>query len=249
MRLQLCTWPEVEEYLERSCGIILPIGSTEQHGPVGLIGTDALCAELIALEVGSRCQALVGPTLPIGMSQHHLGFPGSMSLRPSTLLSLVFDAVSSLAKHGFRRFYFINGHGGNVAPVHAAFSELYTATSLEAGDRQPPALRCKLDNWWNRLQVHELAQALFGDAEGQHATCSELAVTFHAFPDRERCETLEPRRAPTGPIYDAHDFRQRFPDGRMGSDPSLATGQAGSRVFEVAVAAIARDYEAFLREP
>jgi hypothetical protein len=63
MRLQLCTWPEVENYLKTSRGIILPIGSTEQHGPNGLIGTDAICAEEIALGVGKATGGLVGPTL------------------------------------------------------------------------------------------------------------------------------------------------------------------------------------------
>lgn len=63
MLLQLCTWPEVEAYLTRSRGVIVPIGSTEQHGPTGLIGTDALCAEVIARGAGVAAGTLVGPTL------------------------------------------------------------------------------------------------------------------------------------------------------------------------------------------
>jgi len=77
MQLQLQTWVEVEAYLESSRGIILPIGSTEQHGPTGLIGTDAICAEVIARGVGEAAGALVAPTVAVGMAQHHLGFPGS----------------------------------------------------------------------------------------------------------------------------------------------------------------------------
>ena len=67
MQLQLQTWPDVETYLKRSDGIILPIGSTEQHGPIGLIGTDALCAEIIARGVGETLQLRVvdrGPGIP-----------------------------------------------------------------------------------------------------------------------------------------------------------------------------------------
>ncbi len=103
MQLQLCTWAEVEDHLKNSTGIIVPIGSTEQHGPNGLIGTDALTAELIAQGIGEAADALVAPTIAVGMAQHHMAFTGSMTLRPSTLIAVVRDTVQSLARHGFDR--------------------------------------------------------------------------------------------------------------------------------------------------
>jgi creatinine amidohydrolase len=84
--------------------VILPIGSTEQHDPIGLIGTDAICAEVIARGSGDACGALVAPTVAIGMAQHHLGFTGSVTLRPTTLIAVLSDIVESLARPRFARF-------------------------------------------------------------------------------------------------------------------------------------------------
>src|SRR5271170_992611 len=159
MQLHLQTWPEVEAYLETSRGIILPIGSTEQHGPIGLIGTDAICAEIIARGVGESAGALVGPTIGVGMAQHHMAFPGSVTLRPSTLIAVLRDIVESLTVHGFERFYFINGHGGNIATVAAAFSEIYAARSMASAGTGVP-IKCQLRNWWNAEGVGQLAKEL-----------------------------------------------------------------------------------------
>ena len=82
MLLQLSTWPQVQAYLARSTGIVIPIGSTEQHGPTGFIGTDALCPELIAHAMGERGDVLIAPTFAVGMAQHHLGFAGSVDSPP-----------------------------------------------------------------------------------------------------------------------------------------------------------------------
>ena len=166
MQLALSTWHEVEEYLRTSRGIIIPIGSTEQHGPNGLIGTDHLDAEFVAKGVGDEIGCLVAPTLTIGMSQHHLGFAGSITLRPSTLIALVGDVVTSLMKHGFERFLFINGHGGNVATVTAAFDEIYAASSMRGPGESSP-VRCKMVFWSQGPRATALAKELYGDVERQ----------------------------------------------------------------------------------
>ena len=246
MLLHHCTWPEVEERLKRGAGIIVPIGSTEQHGPNGLIGTDALCAEVVARGVGETLDALVAPTISVGMAQHHLGFAGSITLRPSTLIAVVRDTVQSLARHGFDRIYFVNGHGGNIATVSAAFSEIYAARSLDgAGDNARP-LRCKLKNWFDGPAIKALSEELYGDAEGSHATPSEVSLTQYAFPDSIKRAAMAPDIAPKGPIHDADDYRRRFPDGRIGSNPALASPEAGKRLYDTAVAEVAEAYREFL---
>ncbi len=245
MQLQLATWQEVEGYLKQSRGIIMPIGSTEQHGPNGLIGTDALCAEVISRGVGEATGACVGPTISVGMAQHHLGFPGSITLRPSTLIQLIKDYVQSLQRHGFERFFFVNGHGGNIATVTAAFSELYAERSLDP-QSNAPGIRCALRSWWTGPRIQALSKELFGASEGSHATPSEVAVTQYAFPDSIKTATMDPKVAPRGSFHDADDYRRRFPDGRIGSDPSLASPEHGKRFYDAAVEEIAQDYRTFV---
>ncbi|MCB1859808.1 MAG: creatininase family protein [Gammaproteobacteria bacterium] len=246
MQLHLLTWMEVEDYLKTSQGIIVPIGSTEQHGPMGLIGTDCICPGVIAERVGREEGVLVGPTISLGMAQHHLAFPGTISLRPSTLIALLKDYVGSLSRNGFRRFYFLNGHGGNIATVQSAFAEIYAGQSFLANPESRD-IRCKLTNWYDLPEVAELARELYADKEGHHATPSEVSVTQFAYPDHikqaELGELTPYHRFPT----DAVDFRNCFPDGRMQSDSSLARPEHGERLVERCVTAVKRDYADYLK--
>jgi creatinine amidohydrolase len=247
MLLHLQTWPDVERYLTKSQGIIIPIGSTEQHGPNGLIGTDAICAEALAKAVGERAETLVAPTISVGMAQHHMAFTGSMTLRPSTLIAVMRDWVASLARHGFRCFYFINGHGGNVATAQAAFSEIYADASLTAAGNAP-ALKCRLRNWWQADGIAALSRELYGSAEGSHATPSEVSLTWHVHPEAARPMKLDPEIAPRGDFTDATDYRRNFPDGRIGSNPGLASIEAGKRIMEMAVAGLVEDYRQWMAQ-
>lgn len=244
MLLHLQTWQEVEAYLASAKGVIVPIGSTEQHGPNGLIGTDAICAELIAKGVGEAAGAMVGPVINVGNAQHHLAFSGSISLRPSTLIAVVADYVQSLARHGFERFFFINGHGGNIATVGAAFQEIHASRSFTPGGNAP-GLRLKLKNWWETPGVQKLSKELYGSREGSHATPSEVSVTQFAFPQAIKKAAMGEAASSQRPFGDAEDYRRLYPDGRIGSDPSLATPEHGKRFVDAAVADIAEEYRKF----
>jgi len=247
MHLHKQTWSEVERYLERSSAVIMPIGSTEQHGPNGLIGTDALTAEYIGGAAGEQAGILVAPTIAVGMAQHHMGFTGSMTLKPSTLILVIREYVESLAHHGFDRFFFVNGHGGNIATINAAFQEIYGDRSLGAsrGDNRP-GVQCRLRNWWDGPKVRKLIKDRFGDKDGGHATISEVSVTQHLFPDAiKHAPDMGPPSSYRGPWADAADYRARFPDGRIGSHPYLATPEAGKELYEAAVAEVAEAATAF----
>lgn len=249
MQLHLSTWQEVEAYLKDSRAILVPIGSTEQHGPNGLLGTDALCPEIIARRAGDEAGILVGPTFNVGQAQHHMAFPGTITIKPSTMIAAMCDWAQSLAHHGFERIYWLNGHGGNIATITAAFSEIYH--SITFADREGGAganlgpMRCMLRNWWELPSVAEVCKELFPVGEGSHATPSEVSVTYYGYPDAVKRVTMSPKIAPNGPIYDAEDYRRRFPDGRIGSDPSQASVEAGGKIVAAAVRAVIAEFRQF----
>ncbi len=249
MRLQLATWPEVEEYLKTRSEIIIPIGSTEQHGPNGHIGTDALTAEAVAFAVGAATGTYVGPTINVGMAVHHTQFPGTITMRPSTMIAYIQDYVNTLSGYGFQRFFFLNGHGGNVATTNAAFYEIYAGYTATAGAAQQrsnrPEPRCVLANWWESEQVKSASREMFGGREGSHATPSEVAMTYYLFPDHVKAAKLDPALPPSGRFFGAADYRRRFADGRIGSDPSLATPEKGKRMFDAAVEGMIPVFKSF----
>lgn len=245
MLLPLASWPEIEAYLARSKGVVAPIGSTEQHGPNGLLGTDAICPEVIAREAGAEAGFLVAPTFSVGMAQHHLGFPGSITLRPSTMIAALQDWIASFARHGFTRIYFLNGHGGNIATIQAAFSEVYAGASLSGA---PTPLRLMLRNWWELAGVAALERQLFPKGLGSHATPSEVSVTYYAYPEAAKSARMSPKIAPSGAFADAADYRAKFPDGRIGSNPALASAAHGAKLVAVAKAALIAEVAAFFGE-
>lgn len=247
MKLALCSWQEVEEYLRKADGIILPIGSHEQHGPTGMIGTDAICPEVVAHGAGERKGLMIGPTLGIGMAQHHLGFAGSITLRPRTLAAVIYDVVQSLNRHGFRHIYFLNGHGGNITTVNSAFQELYADYSLHPGEGCEADYRLRLGNWFTGERVNRLSDELYGDRNGSHGTAAEISLTYYAYPEAVKNAPLEPKKAPDGSFRDAADFRRKFPDGRMGSDPSDCCPEHGERLYEAAIEDLLEDYDRFLK--
>lgn len=246
MLLPLSTWAEIAQFLERSRTIVIPIGSNEQHGPTGLLGTDWMCPEIIAREAQRNADILIAPTFNIGMAQHHLGFPGTISLRPSTFIAAIGDWVRSLVAHGFEKILFLNGHGGNVASIEAAFSELYAEASFA---RRPSGFALKLCNWWDLEGVGDLAKAQFPTGHGIHATPSEIAVTQWAYPNEIKSADYSPQIAASGPIREASDFRARHPDGRMGSDPAQATPEKGRELVTLAAQSLVKELDAFSSEP
>jgi creatinine amidohydrolase len=258
MLLADSSWPEIEAYLTRSRAIVIPTGSTEQHGPVGLIGTDSITAATIARALGEQTGVLIAPTLTLSVDRFNLGFPGTIALRASTLMAVVNDCLDSLAAQGFETVYFLNGHGGNIAPVRASIQDFYFGWSSGRRSGRPP--RCRLRSWWEYSEVDRLRRAWWGEAEGLHATPSELSIVLAAQPDAARLlATEEAGRAAQAPTplppgfardhggdnhFDASTHRASFPDGRVGSHSVLASAGQGRQLIEAAVREAAADLRA-----
>lgn len=232
MNLQEKTWPQVEEYLKTKNHIIVPVGSTEQHGPTGLIGIDYLSAWEIAKVVGEKTNTLVAPPLCFGMAVHHMAFPGTITLSPLTYVQVITEIIQSLARHGFKEFTFINGHGGNIAPLTTAFCQV---------KQNNEDYNIKLFNWWHLPEVTQYENNVFGEQNGFHATCGEISVTMYTHPEAYK-DIPSMHFLPTGdrPHWPMapEEFRKTFPDGRMGSNPSLASKTHGEMLFKLAVDSI-----------
>ncbi len=111
--LQEMSWVDVKEYLKTNDMVIIPMGATEQHGPHLPLGTDYYESIGISKIISEKTGVVVAQVLMVGYSIYHSGFPGTLSLKPETMEQVLFETVEVLLKYGFRRFMFLNYHGGN----------------------------------------------------------------------------------------------------------------------------------------
>lgn len=128
IHLEELSWDAIETYLDRdqSPTIIVPIGSTEQHGPHLPTGVDLYEAEAVAAAVGDRAGVLVAPAIPYGDADHHLEFPGTISLSTDTVVAVLVDVYESLIGHGFENIITVNGHRiANLAAIETASSQVH----------------------------------------------------------------------------------------------------------------------------
>ena len=235
MLLENMTYEEVENYLREKDIIIVPIGSTEQHSPYGLIGTDFITAQEIARKIGTELDIVVAPTLSYGMSQHHMAFAGSITLSPITYINIIKEITISLLQTGFKKIVYINGHGGNINSVNSAFEQVKYENYKGI---------LELISWFLLPEVQEFEKNLFGDENGLHATPSEVSLTqflrSKVFSDKKKDKDRDNILLYTEEYFPLNkdEFKYFYPDGRIHSSPWLANAELGRRIFERVVEVI-----------
>src|SRR6202049_3772358 len=160
MRISEMNWMTVEEYLTRDDRCVLPLGSTEQHAYLSL-SVDSILSERLAAEAAEPLGVPVFPVLAYGITPYFRAFPGTITLRVQTYMSIVRDILDALAEHGFKRILIVNGHGGNT-PAQGFVGEWIA---------DHPGIRVKFHNWWNAPKTWAQVQAI--DPVASHASWME----------------------------------------------------------------------------
>ncbi len=241
MKLDHMTWYEVDARINQGAAVLLPVGSTEQHGPMGRIGTDTICAEAVALAAASRCGGIVAPPLAYTPAPFNTGFPGTVSVSAEVFQMLANEVIAGLLAQGFRGVFVVNGHGANLEPLRAIKSTL-------------PDNQMMIRSWWEPDTVNTLRRQLYGEWEGMHATPSEIAITQSLLGVLPANLAAEPPRKLTAEYVRDHagdrhgppdEHRAEFPDGRVGSHSALANPKDGERLLTMAAIAISNEFRSF----
>lgn len=242
------TWLDAQEAIRDAELAVVAVGSCEQHGPHLTLETDTAIAGALAqrltADLGGR--ALLCPPLPYGLSEHHLQFAGTLTLRPETLLGFLADLVESLARWDLRRLLVVNGHGGNVDAIRlAARSARRDHATLVAG------------LMWAQLAADEIGRRATSELYG-HACEIETSVAMVLAPDVVRAERIaepqpaRPRDALTDPPSPRIDrptwFGEWTRNGALG-DARLASGELGEAVVDIAYARALEFAGRFAGEP
>ncbi|MFC4987017.1 creatininase family protein [Saliphagus infecundisoli] len=235
MYLPEATWSEVAD-----CGTdlaVVPVGATEQHGPHAPLGTDFLIAEAVAAEGSERFSGEVvrAPTIPVGVSEEHRQFPGTLWLSPDTFREVVRETVAGLAAHGFDRVVLVNGHGGNVSALREVAGTI---------TRHDAAYAVSF-TWFDAVGDDEI--------EMGHAGAFETAVLRY-LGDLVREGSVEEASDAGAKRWGewvsgtnlAHDSAE-FTDNGVVGDPAEGTEERGARLFDRATDRLADLLEAVER--
>ncbi|MCL6453291.1 MAG: creatininase family protein [Alicyclobacillus sp.] len=241
------TWPEVRDALQTAELAVIPIGAHEQHGPHLVESCDAVLADRFCRRLVERLApyAVMTPVIPFGISIHHIHFPGTITLRPETLLSVLRDVVWSMQQHGLNNFLIVNAHGGNQSLLGVAAAQL----SSELG-----ATICyaKTTASAKRAVAEHVHSELFG-----HSCEREVSEALFLAPELVRSECLAAARLVPGrwrqlrpgkPLQGFYYYDEMTENGCLGDAPS-GSRQAGAEIVEEALVHLAAEVRAYFGLP
>lgn len=235
------TWEEVSEELEHTDLILIPVGSTEEHGPHLPLSTDTIQGVEVSKRVVARLategfRAVAGPAIPFGVSLHLMDFPGTVTLTPATLVTLIKEICSSLIQHGFRKIVLLNAHFHNVGALYCAAQDVSSQ----------PGIQAVVINWAPALkqQYPTLLASKRGGHGGEgetaavmasmpHLVCLERARVYHV-QQKDRLEWDQSIEAGGGVLDLPHGMKELTPIGCIG-DPTVATAETGERLYDFVV--------------
>jgi creatinine amidohydrolase len=168
--LERMTWQQAEAAFKRTSFVVVPTGSTEQHGPALPLGTDFMVAHELARRVGQRANVIVTPTIPIGYAQYHAVFPGTLSLTEETLTKAYIEICTNLIRYGATHILFVNGHGGNNVSLRRCGEWLREKCV-------PAAVAC----WWEMTGVVNPNWLALG--HGDYVELSTILAIDETLPD------------------------------------------------------------------
>ncbi len=224
VQLDQLSWTDIQAEIEGGrTTVVVGFGATEQHGPHLPIGTDAFLGDAVALGVAERLDAFVAPTVRVGCSEHHMSFPGTISLRAETLHAIAADVVNSLARHGFTRIVLVPTHGGNFKPIADAVEKMRPVGDVEV--IAVTDIQALLDT----IVKGSGEMGISSNVAGTHAGEWETSIMLHLKPElihMERTvegfmgELPDTKDKPFPPLEELH------PSGILG-DARPARGEAG----------------------
>ncbi|MCL5025824.1 MAG: creatininase family protein [Chloroflexi bacterium] len=239
---------EIEQAAKEGAAVIVPIGSTEQHGPHLPVDTDIRSSSEIALRAARRINefpVLIAPPVWSGYSPHQMHFPGTITLRADVFIGLLVDVGTSIAKHGFRKIFFLNGHGGNRGLVITATMKL-SDVGVEVASA----------TYWDMIteEINQIRSGPLGSIghSCELETSTQLAIQPENVDMGQAVGQLRTKRSrffsidmvePHRVFFSPTASRSVITTGVAG-DPSYASAEEGERFLDAAADAVAT----FLRE-
>ena len=233
--LQEISWVDAKEYFSKNDIAILPVGSTEQHGPHNPLGTDHLIAKALAEEVARRTGVLCLPVIPFGVSSHHRQFWGTIFIQPRVFREYVQEACLSLKYYGVKKILIVNGHGGNTSSLLEVAREL-----------REQGVFVSVFQWWNA--TGELLPKIFSSDERGHAGSEETSINLFLHPklvtmnkalNEKPCDPIPKVSGLVGWGSDTIDHTN---SGVFG-DATAASVKKGKKAYEAAVNELTKHVE------